>query len=116
MKSAALVHSMSAAIVVLALAAWLATGREAFTRWPNARLEAADAPVSESEQDLLGEIGIDAAPSAESAAFESRFAFGLVPSGADPAHLLSLATTIALAALLSGGVLVAARIRRATDS
>ena len=116
MKSAPLVHAVSAAVVVLGLAAWLATGREAFTRWPNARLEAADAPMSESERGLLEEMGIDAAPSAGSAALESRFALGLVPGGADPAHLLSLATAIALAALLSGGALVAARIRRATDS
>lgn len=115
MKPTRLVHAAAAAVAAAGLVAWMVTGREAFTRWPNARLEAADAPLSESEQDLLGEIGIDAAPSAEAAAFESRFAFGLLPSGADPAHLVSVATATALAALLSGGVLVAARVRHATD-
>lgn len=116
MKRARLVHAASATIVAAALAGWWTTGREAFTRWPDARLEASDAPVSESEQDLLGEIGIDAAPSAEAAAFRSRFAFGLLPSGADPAHLVSVATAIVLATLLSGVALVAARRRHATRS
>lgn len=112
MSRAWLVHGITAAIVSACAAAWIATGREAFTRWPNARLEDSDAPVSATEQDLLGEIGLDAAPSPEAAGFESRFAFGLLPGGADPAHLASVATGVAIAALLSGGALVLARARR----
>ena len=116
MSRAWLVHGISAAIVAACAAAWLATGREAFTRWPNARLEDSDAPVSAAEQDLLGEVGLDAAPSPEAAGFESRFALGLLPSGADPAHVASVATGVALALLLSGSVLVVRRTRRAKHS
>jgi hypothetical protein len=116
MKSTRIVPLCSLSLVAACIAVWMATGREVFTRWPNARLEASDAPVSASEQDLLEEIGIDAAPPTDAAALESRFAFGLLPSGADPAHLASVATGLFAAATLSGVALAVARARRVTHT
>ncbi|MFM7261928.1 MAG: hypothetical protein ACKO3W_15160 [bacterium] len=117
MKSRTAVFAVLASVFLVAgsLVAWAVTGRETFTRWPNARLEASDAPISKSEEDLLGEIGIDAAPSSEAATIESRFAFGLLPSGADPRHLLSVATTCLAAATVPGAVVLHARWRRGTE-
>lgn len=100
-------------IGLASVGAWLATGREGFTRWPDARLEASDAPVSEAEQDLLDEIGVGSEPAPESARIESRFAFGLLPGGADPKHLPSVATGIALATVVS---VAAAVLRRRVAS
>lgn len=105
-------HAIALVIVAASVAAWLATGREAFTRWPNARLEAADAPVSIPEEDLLGEIGMETEPASAQTAVESRFAFGLLPSGPDPAHLVSLATCVLASSLISGTALLVQRMRR----
>lgn len=111
MSRVKLAHTLAAAIVLASLGAWLATGREGYTRWPDARLEAADAPVSQDEQDLLSEIGVDAAAPAEAGKIESRFAFGLVPGGPDPKHLLSVATGCARACAISGVAIVTRRMK-----
>ncbi|MFM2165178.1 MAG: hypothetical protein RL325_1615 [Planctomycetota bacterium] len=111
MSGAKRAHAASAAIVLGSLVAWLATGREGFTRWPDARLEASDAPVSKAEQDLLDEIGVGSEQPPESEKIESRFAFGLVPGGPDPKHLLSVATGCALACAISGTAIVARRLK-----
>ena len=99
-------------IGLASVGAWLATGREGFTRWPDARLEASDAPVSEAEQDLLDEIGVGSEPAPESARIESRFAFGLLPGGADPKHLPSVATGLLLAAGVSAAAMLRHRLAR----
>ena len=114
MSRSRLAHALSAAIVLASLGAWFATGREGYTRWPDARLEAADAPVSKDEQDLLSEIGVDAEAPAEAGKIESRFAFGIVPGGPDPRHLLSVATGCALAGVISGVTTVIRRIKGVT--
>jgi len=111
---ARVVHIAAAAFVIASLGAWLATGREAFTRWPDARLEAADAPVSSAEQDLLDQIGIGSDPTTDAPRIESRFAFGLVPGGPDPRHLLSVATSTALAFACSAFVVLRARFSKGT--
>lgn len=93
-------------IMVVALSLWAATGREAFTRWPDAKLEQADAETSDSELDLLADIGLDTEPAGETD-IESRFAFGLLPSGADARHLPS----VAMAAVLAVATVVVLRLR-----
>lgn len=108
------VHLASAAIVVACAATWLATGREAFSRWPDARLDAADAPIPGAEEELLHEIGIDIASAAGGERFESRFALGLLPGGADPKHLASVATGIGVSLMASGIAEIGARLGRRT--
>jgi len=111
MSAARFAHAASVAIALGSIGAWLATGREGFTRWPDARLEASDAPVSQAEQDLLEEIGVGSEPAANTEKIESRFAFGLVPGGPDPKHLLSVATGCALACAISGVAIVTRRMK-----
>ncbi|MBL4698831.1 MAG: hypothetical protein JKX70_08350 [Phycisphaerales bacterium] len=98
MKLAPASYGISLLIVVLALGAWLTTGSEGYTRWPDTKLALTDAPVSEAEDDLLADIGFETDDQAEEAPdIESRFVFGLVPGGIDPKHLISVATAIAFA-------------------
>ena len=80
-------------LIVVPTGLWVATGSEGFTRWPNAKLQAADAEVSQEQIDLLADIGFedDARQAEPEPEIESRFAFGLVPGGFDPKHLLSVA-------------------------
>lgn len=110
------------------VALWLATGCEGYTRWPNRRLEQADAAPAAGEAALLAEAGFDgtAEPSASDSAtssdsapspvrvsgpsIESRFAFGLVPGGLDAPHLVSVATVGALAGAVACATLL--RVRR----
>lgn len=87
----------AAAACVLAMAAWLLTGMEGFTRWPNERLEQADQATSRAEQDLLDELGIGTTTDAPTG-IQSRFAFGLLPGGIDPRHAISVATVCTAAA------------------
>lgn len=87
----------SLAACALAAVSWLLTGREAFTRWPNERLERADRATSPAEQDLLDELGVGSTADAPPT-IESRFAFGLLPGGLDPLHAVSVATVCAVAA------------------
>ena len=105
-------HIVALLIGLASVGAWFATGREGFTRWPDARLEASDAPVSEAERDLLEEIGVGSEPASESARIESRFAFGLLPGGADPKHLPSVAAGLALATGLSAAAVLRRRLTR----
>lgn len=107
MTARAVFHLVAAAVSLGAIAGWLATGREAFTRWPDARLEAADRPATEAEGDLLADIGL--ADESAPARIESRFALGLLPSGADPRHLVSVATAVATSLALSGAGLLKRR-------
>ena len=90
-------HVAALLIGLASVGAWIATGREGFTRWPDARLEASDAPVSDAEQDLLDELGIGTTTDAPTG-IESRFAFGLLPGGIDPRHAISVATVCTAAA------------------
>lgn len=110
------------------VALWLATGCEGYTRWPNRRLELADAAPAAGEAALLAEAGFDggAEPADPGSAtsdgsapapvrvsgpiIESRFAFGLVPGGFDAAHLVSVATVGVLAGAVAGATLL--RVRR----
>jgi hypothetical protein len=105
-------HVAALLIGLASVGAWIATGREGFTRWPDARLEASDAPVSDAEQDLLDEIGVGSEPASESARIESRFAFGLLPGGADPKHLPSVATGLVFATGVSAVAMLRRRLTR----
>lgn len=105
-------HVAALLIGLASVGAWIATGREGFTRWPDARLEASDAPVSDAEQDLLDEIGVGSEPASESDRIESRFAFGLLPGGADPKHLPSVATGLVLATGVSAVSMLRRRLTR----
>ncbi|MBX3377939.1 MAG: hypothetical protein KF678_13160 [Phycisphaeraceae bacterium] len=85
------------------VAVWIATGAEGFTRWPNERLKNSDAAPSAGESDLLADAGFsDDTKSTRPSDIQSRFALGLVPGGADPRHLLSVATTAGAALAASG--------------
>lgn len=102
MKLAPASYGISLLVIILALGAWIMTGSEGYTRWPDTKLELTDAPVSEAEDDLLADIGFDSVgEDGESPDIESRFVFGLVPSGASPKHLISVATAVAFAVGLS---------------
>lgn len=95
------------AVIVLAVllcaaaaAAWLATGREGYTRWPDERLARSDAPPSAEEAALLAEAGLADESGPATPQIRNRFAMGLVPGGFDPAHLLSVAGVVAVSGLL----------------
>ena len=64
------------------------------------------------EQDLLDEIGVGSEPASESARIESRFAFGLLPGGADPKHLPSVATGLVFATGVSAVAMLRRRLTR----
>lgn len=97
------IHVGCAVAVLASVVAWLATGREGYTRWPDARLAGADAPPSAEESSILAEIGFaDQDDPVLHADIHSRFAFGLVPGGFAPLHLLSVATVVTAAAIASG--------------
>lgn len=103
MRASRAVHMVGTLAVLGSVAAWVGTGTEGYTRWPNARLEQADAPPPPGQNDLLAEAGFsDNDKPASHADIRSRFAFGLVPGGMDPKHLLSVATIAALAGGASG--------------
>ncbi len=98
------------AIALAAVAVWAASGREGFTRWPNAKLEAADAPLAADTAALLDDIGLGEQGSpASAAALESRFALGLLPGGFDLKHLLSVLTLLMLAGAVSAFGLIISR-------
>lgn len=95
------VYGLSAVVVIGAVGAWLTTGREGYTRWPDAKLAQSDAPASEIEEDLFADIGFETDDDIDAQGatpdIESRFAFGLAPGGFGPKHLPSIATAVALA-------------------
>jgi hypothetical protein len=111
MRRSLLPHAVALLILAGSVGAWIATGGEAFTRWPNARLEAADAPVSASEAALLDEIGITSPSDAAVPTIESRFALGLLPSGIDPRHLASVLVGAIVALAVSAMAALRARRR-----
>ena len=92
-------------LCIASVLAWVATGREGYTRWPDERLARSDAPPAAVEAELLAEAGLsdEATPSAPE--IRSRFALGLVPGGFDPAHLLSVAGVVAVSFMLVAGTL-----------
>jgi hypothetical protein len=102
--------------VLLFLAAgalWVATGREGYTRWPDEKLAASDAPAPAGEDDLLAEIGFDTPEDGTAPPdIESRFALGLAPGGFDIRHLPSVALAGALAAAISITAATSARLCR----
>jgi hypothetical protein len=95
------VHVASGLLVAGSLGLWLATGREGFTRWPDERLARTDGVPADDEMALLADVGFGDASPAESRGFQSRFALGLLPGGADPGHLASVATACCVALLAS---------------
>jgi len=94
------------ALIALSLGAWITTGREGYTRWPDAKLDAADQPTSAEAHDLLDDIGLATDEDPPPPTIESRFALGLMPSGADPKHVISVvsASTIGLAMVIAGAI------------
>lgn len=107
----------AAAIALAAAAVWMASGREGFTRWPNAKLEAADAPLGEEAAALFDDIGL-AEPGAPASgpALQSRFALGLLPGGFDPRHLLSVLTLLLLAGAVSASAWIIARTNQGRNA
>ena len=113
MKPGTVVHLAGAALIVASLALWSATGREGFTRWPDQRLAQSDAAPIPGESELLADAGFsDSAHAQPRPDIQSRFALGLVPGGATPLHLLSVATAAALAVAASSLVIMSRLIRR----
>lgn len=114
------VHLIGVGCTAAAVGLWYATGAEGYTRWPDPRLEASDAPHASGEDELLAEVGFgEAGSAAPRHDIQSRFAFGLVPGGLDPQHLLSVATVAAAATAASASTLAAGamcRSRRARPS
>lgn len=113
-RAARAVVGVGLVLIVGSLGAWALTGREGYTRWPDAKLSAADQPAPDATDDLLDDIGLttseDPAPS-----IESRFAFGLAPSGLDPKHLISVAPASGLGvAMVGAGVIHRRRAGRAS--
>jgi hypothetical protein len=103
MKWPRVVYLAGAALVLIAIALWMVTGREGYTRWPNEALAKADAPPAAGEGDLLSEAGFsDGAPARPD--IQSRFALGLVPGGKDVKHVISVASVagaVAAAAVIT---------------
>jgi hypothetical protein len=89
---------------------WAATGREGYTRWPDAKLAASDAATSREHADLFEDIGL----TTEEETFarpdiQSRFALGLLPGGFTPRHLVSVASVATLGIGLCGVGAIAMR-------
>jgi hypothetical protein len=109
-------HGASAIVLAGALAAWLITGREGYTRWPDEKLARSDAPPSQAEEELLGDVGFETeADRAAQVDVQSRFAFGLVPGGLDLLHLPSIASAGALAVALSASAVLWRALRSRVD-
>ncbi len=100
----------SAVLSLGAIGVWLATGREGYTRWPDARLEQADAPPPAGEADLLASAGLTE-KSASAPTIRSRFALGLLPGGLDPKHLVSVAAVLGASTGAAAITLIVARKR-----
>ncbi len=97
------IYAVCTLSVILAITTWVATGREGYTRWPNSKLQQADAPSNEAEDDLLTDIGFATVEDTETLPeIKSQFALGLVPGGFDPMHLLSVASVTTSALGVSG--------------
>ena len=117
MKPAVALHGASALLVAAAVAAWLVTGTEGYTRWPDEKLARSDAPSSEVEDELLADVGFETEDDrAAQADVESRFAFGLVPGGLDLQHLPSIASAGALAILMSASALMCRALRKRDEA
>jgi hypothetical protein len=102
MKCRTRIHVGGACLVAVAIAVWAATGAEGFTRWPDERLANADAPPAPGENELLAEAGFSGGEEESPPPnIHSRFALGLLPSGADVPHLLSVASVVGAAAAAS---------------
>jgi len=113
MRCSFAVYGISALAVIGAIGAWMVTGREGYTRWPDAKLAQADAAPSEIEEDLFADIGFASSEDQdETPDIESRFAFGLAPGGFGPKHLPSIATAVTLAAGLSSVAAVSSLRRK----
>lgn len=96
MKLAPTAYVISTLIVIIAIGTWASTGREGYTRWPDAKLAQTDAPMNQDEDDLFTDIGFESDDELEiTPNIESRFVLGLVPGGISPQHLLSVASAVA---------------------
>ncbi len=105
MNRSAWVHVGGLLVVASSVLIWYATGAEGYTRWPDARLEQADALPVAGEADLLADVGFtDQSQEQNTPKIQSRFALGLVPGGVDPPHLLSVALMALGAIGVSGAV------------
>lgn len=107
MKPTTAIHLISVAVTASAITLWAATGSEGYTRWPNSKLAATDAPDSELENDLFDEIGLVSHEDRAAAPdIDSRFALGLLPGGFTPEYLPSVATSISFSLALSASTAV----------
>jgi len=98
----------------MSIGLWLATGAEGYTRWPDSKLNAADAEASQEQIDLLADIGFASVgdPAESEPEIQSRFAFGLVPGGLNPKHLLSVASSLSCGFAIIGIALILDRMKR----
>lgn len=114
MKCHSLVYGGSVVLCIGAAGLWYLTGSEGYTRWPDARLEQADAPAPTGQDDLLAEAGFDEKTDAAPApTIKSRFAFGLLPGGLDPKHVPSVAAVVGASVLFSGITMIRSSRKRA---
>lgn len=110
MNPARCAHACALVGCVAAVALWASTGAEGFTRWPDAKLAAADAPPQPDESQLLADAGFSGNQKAPATPdIRSRFALGLLPGGLAPSHLLSVASILALSAAVSSVAFLAQR-------
>lgn len=113
MNRSCALHGVSALLIIGAFAAWVATGREGYTRWPDAKLSQSDTAPAEIEADLFADIGFETSDDFDTTPnIESRFAFGLAPGGFGPKHLPSIATAVALAAGISSVAAFSSLLRK----
>ncbi|MFI4881376.1 MAG: hypothetical protein ACIAQU_02200 [Phycisphaerales bacterium JB064] len=97
-------------LVIAPALVWVATGREGYTRWPDAKLAASDTGQSEEHLDLLEDIGLTTEEEVMAQPdIESRFALGLLPGGFTPKYLVSAAPLAVFGVGLFGAGLFATR-------
>lgn len=90
-------------LMIAPVLVWVATGREGYTRWPDAKLAGSDAAPSEEDLDLLEDIGLTTEEETLARpGIESRFALGLLPGGLTPKHLISVASMATVGVVLCG--------------
>jgi hypothetical protein len=102
-------------LVVAPVLVWAATGREGYTRWPDAKLAASDVATPQEDADLFEDIGLATEDETHARPdIQSRFALGLLPGGLTPKHMISVASVATVGVVLGGVGVVSMRCGRRT--